>query len=301
MRKTILILCIAALISPFAHGQKQDTTKLWTLGTKASLSFSQVSLTNWAAGGENSFGGNSFLNLTANLKQGKTTWDNSLDLAYGMVKQGNSSVRKSDDKIDLVSKWGHNIITRNLFLSANFNFKTQFDNGYNYFPNDSSVLISKFMAPGYFMLGLGLDYKPYPFLSISLLPLTGRLVVVNDTTLSVNYGLDAGKKTKPEFGAAFKMTLEKDLTTNVSLKTKLEMFSNYIDRPQNIDINWEALLILKATKYISTYIGFQTIYDHDILIADKDGRKAPRTQFKQTFGVGFNYSIIQKKATVKPQ
>lgn len=301
MRKPILLFSIAVLSSSFAVGQTQDTTKLWTLGTKTALSFSQVSLTNWAAGGENSFGGNSFLNLTANLKQGKTTWDNSLDLAYGMVKQGSSSVRKSDDKIDLVSKWGHNIITKNLFLSANFNFKTQFDNGYKYYEGDSSVLISKFMAPGYFMLGLGLDYKPYPFLSISLLPLTGRLVVINDTVLSVTYGLDPGEKVKPEFGAAFKVLFEKDLATNISLKSKLEMFSNYIDRPQNIDINWEALLILKATKYISTYIGFQTIYDHDILIADKNGNKAPRTQFKQTFGVGFNYSIIQKRATVKPQ
>ena len=78
------------------------------------------------------------------------------------------------------------------------------------------------------------------------------------------------------------------------------MFSNYLDNPQNIDINWEALLILKATKYISTYIGLQTIYDHDILIADKNGKKAPRTQFKQTFGVGFSYSITRIKATVKP-
>ena len=115
MRKTLLILTISALCSTMALAQGADTTKLWTLGSKSSLTFSQVSLTNWAAGGENSLGGNAFLNLTANMIKGKTTWDNALDMAYGMVQQGTQSIRKSDDKIDLVSKLGHNVINKNLF------------------------------------------------------------------------------------------------------------------------------------------------------------------------------------------
>lgn len=298
-RKIITLTAVLALTFS-AVAQKADTTKAWTRGAKASLSFTQVSLTNWAAGGENSFGGNSFLNLFANLKQGKTTWDNSLDMAYGLIKLGDAKIRKSDDKIDLVSKLGHNVIHKNLFLSANLSFKTQFTEGFNY-PNDS-VIISNFLSPAYLMLGLGLDYKPYKFLSISFLPLTGRLTIVNDKVLSDAgaYGVDPGKKTRPEFGAAFKATIDKDIATNVSLKSKLELFSNYIDRPQNIDLNWEALMILKVNKYISTHIGFHTIYDHDIQITDKDGNTGPRTQFKQTFGVGLTYSVKDVKATVKP-
>jgi hypothetical protein len=297
MRKSIITFFLSAIVAAIATSQTADTTKLWTNGFKASLTFNQVSLTNWAAGGENSLGANSFLNLFANLKQGKTTWDNSLDLAYGMVKLGDANVRKSDDKIDLVSKLGHNVIHKNLFLSANLNFKTQFGKGYSY-PNDS-VIISNFMAPAYLMLGLGMEYKPYPYLSISLLPLTGRLTIVNDTSLSQVYGLDPGDKIKPEFGAAFKVTFEKDIFTNVNLKSKLDMFSNYLERPQNIDINWEAMLIMKVNKFISTYIGVQTIYDHDIQIMDKDGKTGPRTQFKQTFGVGLTYSIKHLQATVR--
>lgn len=298
-RKIITLTAVLALTFS-AVAQKADTTKAWTRGAKASLSFTQVSLTNWAAGGENSFGGNSFLNLFANLKQGKTTWDNSLDMAYGLIKLGDAKIRKSDDKIDLVSKLGHNVIHKNLFLSANLSFKTQFTEGFNY-PNDS-VIISNFLSPAYLMLGLGLDYKPYKYLSISFLPLTGRLTIVNDKVLSDAgaYGVDPGKKTRPEFGAAFKATIDKDIATNISLKSKLELFSNYIDRPQNIDLNWEALMILKVNKYISTHIGFHTIYDHDILITDKDGKTGPRTQFKQTFGVGLTYSVKEVKATVKP-
>ena len=298
-RKIITLTAVLALTFS-AVAQKADTTKAWTRGAKASLSFTQVSLTNWAAGGENSFGGNSFLNLFANLKQGKTTWDNSLDMAYGLIKLGDAKIRKSDDKIDLVSKLGHNVIHKNLFLSANLSFKTQFTEGFNY-PNDS-VIISNFLSPAYLMLGLGLDYKPYKYLSISFLPLTGRLTIVNDKVLSDAgaYGVDPGKKTRPEFGAAFKATIDKDIATNISLKSKLELFTNYIDRPQNIDLNWEALMILKVNKYISTHIGFHTIYDHDILITDKDGKTGPRTQFKQTFGVGLTYSVKEVKATVKP-
>jgi hypothetical protein len=298
MKKAVLSFILITTIASSNYAQTTpDTTKLWTTGFKAAVTFNQVSLTNWAAGGENSLGGNSMLNVFANLKKGKTTWDNTLDIAYGLVKTGDDNARKSDDKIDLVSKYGHNVISKNLFLSANLNFKTQFANGYNY-PNDS-VIISKFMAPGYLMLGLGLDYKPFPYLSISLLPLTGRLTFVSDTSLSLTYGLDRGETIKPEFGAAFKVTFEKELFTNVSLKSKLDLFSNYLDRPQNIDVNFEALLVLKVNKLISTYVGIQTIYDHDILIMDKDGKTGPRTQFKQTFGIGLTYSLKHLEATVK--
>jgi hypothetical protein len=297
MKKTVLSFIFISVIAASNYAQTTpDTTKLWTTGFKAAVTFNQVALTNWAAGGENSLGGNSMFNLFANLKKGKTTWDNSLDLAYGLVKTGDDNARKSDDKIDFVSKYGHNVINKNLFLSANLSFKTQFANGYNY-PNDS-VIISKFMAPGYVMLGLGIDYKPFPYLSISLLPLTGRLIIVSDTALSLTYGLDRGETVKPEFGAAFKVTFEKDLFTNVSLKSKLDLFSNYLDRPQNIDVNFEALLVLKVNKLISTYVGIQTIYDHDILIMDKEGKTGPRTQFKQTFGIGLTYSLKHLEATV---
>lgn len=156
------------------------------------------------------------------------------------------------------------------------------------------------MAPGYLMLGLGMDYKPYPYLSISLLPVTGRLTIVNEKTLSDAgaYGVEPGKTVRDEFGALFKVTFDKEVITNVNIKSKLELFSNYSKDPQNIDVNWEALLMLKVNKLISTYIGVQTIYDHDILITDKDGKIGPRTQFKQTFGIGLTYSIKRFQATV---
>jgi len=153
------------------------------------------------------------------------------------------------------------------------------------------------------MLGFGMEYKPVSYFSLSLLPLSGRLTIVNDTALSNlgAFGVDPGKKLRQEFGASLKATFEKDIFTNVSLKTKLELFTNYLKQPQNIDVNWEALLILKVNKLISTYVGFQTIYDHDVKITDKDGKTGPRTQFKQTFGIGLSYSINHLNAVVTHQ
>ena len=298
MKKTLLIFSLAIGGFYSISAQTVDTTKLWTIKFNSALTFNQVSLTNWAAGGENSLGGNALFNYSAGLIQGKSIWDNTIDLGYGLIKLGDAPIRKSDDKIDLMSKYGYKISEKNLYLSANLNFRTQFTEGYNY-PNDS-VMISNFMAPGYLMLGLGIDYKPVPYFSLSILPITGRLTFVMDDSLSARgaYGVDPGDKVRAEFGAAVIALFEKDILPNVNFKSKLELFSNYLDNPQNIDVNWDALLFLKVNKYLSTYIGLQTIYDHDIMITDSDNKTGPRTQFKQTFGVGLTYSFERVKATI---
>src|SRR4051812_27192317 len=100
MKGPYLLLTILFLTaSAFAQ---QDT--VWRRGGLVSINLSQVSLTNWSAGGENSVAGNGIVNIFANYKRGKIAWDNNLDLAYGLIMQGkNDDVTKSDDKIDFTS------------------------------------------------------------------------------------------------------------------------------------------------------------------------------------------------------
>lgn len=298
MKKTLLLFSLTVAVTFSTLAQTADTTKLWTVKFKSALTFNQVSLTNWAGGGENSLGGNGLINYSASMVKDRSIWDNTIDLGYGLVKLGDAPIRKSDDKIELMSKYGYNINKKDLFLTANVSFRTQFTEGYNY-PNDS-VIISKFMAPGYLMMGFGMDYKPAPYFSLSFLPVAGRLTFVLDDTLSAHgaYGVDPGDKVRAEFGAALIALFEKDILPNVNFKSKLELFTNYLDNPQNIDVNWDALLFLKVNKYLSTYVGLQTIYDHDIMITDKDNKTGPRTQFKQTFGIGLTYSFQRVKATI---
>lgn len=287
----------------FVWSQSVDTT--WTKGGKFALTFSQVSFSNWAAGGENSFGGNSMLNLHANYKKGKRIWDTNLDLVYGVLRLNGNQARKTDDKIDFISKYGHEI-SKNLYASSNFRFNTQFYKGYKY-PDDSTI-VSTFMAPAYAQFGVGFDFKPSDVFSLSILPVTGRITLVLDQSLADKgaYGVKPaeydtigdqiliakeGENVRFELGTALQALFKKEIMKNVELQSKLQLFSNYLENPQNIDVDWNTMLSLKVNKYISSYIGFTLLYDDDIMITDEDGIVGPRTQIKQTFGMGLAFDF----------
>jgi hypothetical protein len=284
--------------------QPKDTITGWKTGGMVSLNFSQTSLINWASGGENSYSGNGLVNLFANYKRKKLTWDNSLDIGYGLLKQGEEGLRKTDDKIDFLSKYGRNAFS-NWYFAGLVHFKTQMTPGYNY-PNDS-VFISRLFAPAYTLISIGMDYKPSDNLNLFISPLTGKFTFVNDERLA-NEGafgvtpaeydgigtlITAGKKSRAELGGYVRFLYKRDVFENVNFLTKVDLFTNYLDNPQRIDINWEVLIALKVNKFITATIATHLIYDHDINITDKDGRTGPRTQFKEVFAVGFSYKINQ--------
>ena len=137
--------------------QNADTTSGWKIGGLFGANFTQASFTNWASGGQNSISLNSILNVFANYSKNNTSWDNSFQLAYGFLKQDDQGLRKTDDKIDFMSKYGYKA-SKSWYYAGLLNFKTQFDEGFN-FPDDSTV-ISKFLAPGYALAALGMDFKP---------------------------------------------------------------------------------------------------------------------------------------------
>lgn len=291
---TTLIL----LIFPVVLFAQSDSS--WNKGGKFALTVSQVSFSNWAAGGENSYGGNSMLNLFANYKKGKKIWDTNLDLAYGMMRLNGNDARKTDDKIDFFTKYGHEI-SNNLYASANLKFSTQFYKGFKY-PDDSTV-VSTFLAPAYCQFGLGIDFKPKEYFSLSFLPATGKVTIVMDQELAnqgaygvekavydtigdVIYIKEEGKNYRFELGAALQVVFKKELIKNIEFQSRLQLFSNYLDNPQNIDVNWDSMLSLKVNEYISTFVGVSMLYDDDIKIMVEDGNIGPRTQIKQTFGLG---------------
>jgi hypothetical protein len=281
--------------------QAADTTSGWKTGGVLSLSLAQTSLTNWAAGGQNSIAMNGMLSAFAHYKKNKSVWDNSIDLGYGLLKQGNENFRKTDDKIDLLSKYGKEA-AKNLYYAAMMNFKTQMSPGYNY--PDVTTKISDFLSPAYLLLALGLDYKPNAYLSAFFAPVTGKFTFVNDQTLSDlgAFGVKPGEKTKSEIGGYLRAIYSRndfksEILKNVSFTTKIDLFSNYIDKPQNIDVNWEVLLALKVNKFLSVNFNTQLIYDDNIQIfSDKNGNGIPDTgeyirslvQFKEILGVGLS-------------
>jgi len=287
-----------------------DSLKVWKKGGTFSLSFSQVSLTNWSAGGENSLSGTTLVNLFANSKKGKHSWDNALDMGYGFLKSGNDVLHKSDDKMELSSKYGYTT-SKHWNIAALVNFKSQFAPGYN-FPNDSDA-ISDFLAPGYLLIALGMDYKPNDNFSFFISPLTGKITFVNNQELADAgaYGVERaeydtagvkikdGKKIRSEFGALISMKIQKEIFKNISVSTKVDLFSNYAHNPGNIDVNWDFLLTLKVNDHISATITTTLIYDDDILVplySDINGVRTqtgagPRTQFKEVLGIAITYKL----------
>ncbi len=286
-------LSLVAVLFFYINGWAQDEVKkdsLWKIGFESALNFSQVSLSNWAAGGENSIATNAFINVYSNYKHNKTIWENKLEIAYGLQKQGEFAVRKSNDKINFSSTYGQKAF-KNTYLTSTLSFKSQFSDGYKY-PNDS-VIISSFLAPAYILLTVNLDYKPNDFFTLGFSPFSGRVTIVGNQYLSDlgAYGVTKGKKARYEFGGTVNLNYKKEIFKNVELKTNLILFSNYLDAPQNIDINWEVDLNMKINEFLSAKISTDLIYDDDVKITDKNGKTGPRTQFKELFGVGFAYKL----------
>jgi hypothetical protein len=286
-----------------------DTSgKHWFIQGNSSLQFTQASFTNWASGGQNSLGLVAWVNFKANYKSGKHIWANNVDLGYGfniLGKGGDAQYNKTNDKIELTSAYGYELHkNKKWYLTVLVNFRSQFSDGYNY-PDDSTV-ISKFMAPGYLVVGPGITYVPVKWFNLYLSPGSGRFTFVTDQRLADSgaYGVERGEisatgykhgnKMRGEFGPYLRADLNADLAKNINLTSTLELFSDYLHEFGDIDVNWSLLLSLKVNKWLAASIQTQLIYDNDISIVTdpvKQPEGGPRTQFKELFGIGLTYKF----------
>ena len=312
MKKIFILMTGMMFFSLISMGQNEaDTT--WKVGSTGSLSFAQSSFTNWAAGGDNTITFNGLFDFHAHYEKGNKKWENLLTLAYGQTRVGEQDYRKNEDKIDFISFYGIKA-SEKWYYSANFNFKSQFAPGYDY-PDgiDSTrIKISNFLAPAFISLGLGMEYRPVDYFSIYLSPATARWIIVNDQELAdqglfgvegATYETDSlgnpdltkkltdGETSRFEFGAYVRVMFVKDIAKNVNLSTKLELFSDYLENPENVDVNWDTMINLTINNWLAASFGLQMIYDDNTPITDKDGNTGPRTQIKQLLGVGLTYSI----------
>lgn len=313
--KIITVVLLLVCFSQLSYGQvtepektlrthSSDTINGWKKGGLFTATVAQTSLTNWVAGGENSLSINALFSGFANYRKGKSVWDNSVDLGFGLIKQGNDGVRKTDDKIDILSKYGKEAF-KNFYYSALMNFKTQMAPGYNY--PDVTSKISDLFAPAYLTLALGLDYKPNPYFSAFVAPLTGKFTFVTDQSLADQgaFGVKPGETSRAEIGGYIRAIYSRndfksELLKNVSFTTKIDLFSNYAENPQNIDVSWETLIAMKVNKYLSFNFNTHLIYDDNISVPfDKNNDSNIETgesvkskvQFKEIFGVGLSYKF----------
>jgi hypothetical protein len=265
--------------------------KIWKKGGIYAINLSQGSLNNWAAGGDEfSLSVNSVLSLFAFYKKDKHSWDNTLDFNLGYVRTSSLGSRKNDDRLDLLSKYGYALNSK-LNLAGLVNFRSQLFKGYTY-PDNVKTFSSAFLSPAYLLVSPGLDFKPNADLSIFVSPLTARWVIVKDDTLSAagQYGVDPGKHSSTEIGAFASINYLKEFNKVLTYKGRLDLFSNYRQNPQNIDLYFTNVLNIKLAGVLSATWSVDMIYDDDVRLFG-ESKNGARLQLKSLVGVGLLFKF----------
>ncbi len=306
----VLILFSTLDIYPQVNDSQVDNNiftnkdSIWKTEGTINLNLGQTTFTNWVAGGENQLSWNGIFKYNINYKHGKNTWENHFDLEYGSIIYREQSSKKVNDKIYLTSKLGYDFNKSWRYIYY-LSLQSQFANGYNY-PNDS-VPISSFMAPGYFMLGFGFDYKPKKWFTAVLTPFSYKLTIVNDANLASSgaFGVEKpvyndegilispAKRFRSEPGAFFKLICEFEPIKDLKTQARLEFFSSFKYKPQNIDINGNLFISYKIAPKFASTLSIDILYDNESIVKiDKDGDgifeiNGPRLQVKEVVGLGF--------------
>ncbi len=273
----------------------EDTSR-WSLNGLSTFNFSQVSLNNWNGGGQSAISGTSLVNAKLTYTGEKTLFENTLNLAFGLQRLDQQQTIKTDDKIEFLTSYGRAAFGK-WYYTTTAGFRSQFAPGYNY-PNDSTI-ISRFLAPGYVTISVGLENKIRDCFTVFISPVSAKFTIVQDDSLSAQgaFGVDKGKRLREEYGGSVRVIFSCPIVENVNFSTQLDLFSNYAENPQNVDVNWTNLLSFKVNRFITTSISTSLVYDDDVTIKvdkDQDGTldiDGPRTQFKEVFNFGLQYKF----------
>lgn len=306
-------LIFVIIISQIALAQQTDSivktidTLTWKQVNRVGLDINEVTFVNWSAGGANSISALLTLNSSLRYKKKNLIWFNAIRTRYGINKQEDQLLRKTEDELELISTIGYRKDTiSNWYFSGRFNFKTQYSNGYNY-PNRDNP-ISRFMAPGYVFLGGGAEYgKNIEKLSFYLSPLTFKGTFVLDQSLADSgaFGVtpavfdDAGNKIqdgdmmRTEMGILITNAYEAQVMENIYLRNQLSLYTDYLNSFGNIDVDWEVVFDFKVNNFVKATLGSHIKYDNDVKIIEESEneeaeamQKGASVQWKQLLGIG---------------
>jgi hypothetical protein len=280
MKKLILTAIILSSAFTFAQDKKEGTKEGWTKKGNFSFLLNQSAFDNWTAGGINNVAGNLSLNYDFNYVKGDIVWDNKFIAAYGVTKIKGAYQQKTDDRLEFNSLVGKKA-KGFWYYSAFLNFKTQMDSG---FDAATGVKTTHFFSPAYIQVGLGMLWKKSDNLKVNIAPATSRLILVDGrfTEFGESFGVEQGKTSRFEFGASIGAYYKLTLMENVSMENILNLYTNYLENPQNVDLDYTMNLVMSINKYLSANLSFQTIYDDNAFKG---------FQTREVFGVGFNYGF----------
>ncbi|WP_299714037.1 DUF3078 domain-containing protein [uncultured Tenacibaculum sp.] len=282
MKRFLLFLCLSVSISIFAQtAEKKDSIpqKKWKFSTKITFLLNQSTFLNWTAGGANTIAGNININQEFNYKKDNWNWNNKILSTYGLSYVDEKGTRKTDDRFEYNSLLGYKS-KNNWFFSFFNNLRTQYSRGFDY-TKEPNLAISDVFSPAYLSFGPGMLWKKSENQFINIAPSTSRFTFVSDE-FSGNFGVDEGKNSSFSLGFNLSSYYKFNVAKNITMENIVALYADYLDKPQNIDVDYQINFLMKINESLSTNLGFHTIIDDNA---------STRIQFKQLFGLGLNYII----------
>ena len=291
----ILVLLIATNQVSAQEEKNEVPTNGWNSEGTIQLLFNQSAFNNeWKGGGTSSIAGNFNLNYNLNYHMDDFSWDNKLLADYGLTKiKDDEFSRKTSDRLELNSIVGKKLKNSNWYYSWFLNFRTQFSKGYEFSEDPETIKTrtetTHFFSPAYLQTGPGMMWKKNDDFVINIAPGTARFIFVDNKFTSVPgyvdgqyYGVDQGKSSRFEFGASVSAFLKLKLMESVTMENTANFYSNYLDKPGNIDIDYLMNLQMSINKFLSANLIFQAIYDDNAVGS---------FQIREVFGLGINYNF----------
>ena len=270
---------------PTAAPTEEAPAPRWTKGGNASLMFSQAAFNHdWTGGGTNNVAASLAVSYAFNYKKDKWSWYNNVFVDYGITKlEGDDYSRKTTDRFEVNSVLGYQLNNPQWYYSFFLNFKTQMTDGYKY-ESTGRTLINQMLSPGYLQFGPGMLWKKSDNLKVNLAPATSKITTAKSrwTETGPFYGVEQGKNIRYELGFYLNGYAKFTVMDNVSFENILSLYSNYLDKPQNVDLDYTANIVMTINKYLSANFTFQAIYDDDA---------AKAFQIREVLGLGVNYKF----------
>jgi hypothetical protein len=266
-----------------------EKPNFWKFKFDGSMQFLQNYVSdNWHKGGESNYSAVASTVFELNYNdQERVLFDNKLEMKLGFQTSRSDTVHKFKPNNDLLRYTGKLGLQahKKWYYTLQLLAYTQFTRGLK--ANDKNVY-SDFMSPFDLNVGIGMEYKVEALNkrltgTLNFLPMAYNFRYVDRLALATKYGLDEGKHTLHDFGSQLTVDLTWKMAEQISWKTRLYGFTSY----KRGLIEWENLITLKVSKYISANLFLYPRFDDSGTRDDDMGY----FQFQEYSSLGLNYTF----------
>ncbi len=283
---TLISLCLTFSSMAQNAPSVPDTLAGWSQSWEVGLTGSQASYSNWSQGGVNNIAATGSSDFIAKYRQNRFSYSFQLVTRFGQTRIQDEGVRKTDDRLAVRNRFLYDLAEddSDFKLFSNINFRTQFAEGFNYGAGEDgeNILISDFMAPGYFTQNIGLAYIPTDNFSFEA-GIGLQQTIVRDEALSTTYGLPEGDTFRNEAGLTLAAAYSMRLGTNLSWSTSLESFTSLNKSVSSTDVYFLNQITGRINRYMNASLRFDLVYDDDF---------SKEVQVAQILSVGVSFILI---------